>query len=481
MNGEARVPRLSQPCSHWFARLAQPWRTVARWAPFVVPPCLLVLIFCLQPRDHMGPPDAAPWLYSSLYDDYDVTSWAFRGLNAACGRMAGAHDPPHIPTDEEFSQSLHSPDQVLQPRYHLEFPPGALLFFRLGWIGQSDLDSYPPAILDGDYNAFVRHTPVGERERRWWEQFRWVDQVYMVLVLGFGLGLIAVLRWGYEPGGRLTSSGLLLLMPAALWFMLNRFDALPALLTALSLACMGRRWTAASAALLAAATAVKLFPVLLAPLVLRHLVPDWRRAVVWAGCYAVVLAGCLLPPLLMYGWPGLWEPLCFQLTRQLERFTIYGPILPVSLSENDPAARGFRLGTLALTVIALCWTRPADLASLLRRAAVLLIVFIGLSVWFSPQWVLWLAPLCLPLARGNRPLVGLLIALDLVTYFTFPVYSPVWGPIDAGGVDRAVYARFAVLGALIALLSWQEWRRKPQAAAGGAPMAEQKPGAAGRM
>ncbi len=431
---------------------------VLRWAVFVVPPCGLLLVFCLQPRDHMGPPDAAPWLYRSLYDDYDTTSWAFRGLNVARGRMPGAHDPPRPLSDEEFTAALHAPDQVLKPRFHLEYPPGTLLFFRLGWIGQSGLDSYPPAILDGDYNAFVRHVPEGEQERRWWEQFRRVDQVTMVLVLLVGLGLAAVLRWGYEPGGRLSSWGLLLLTPAALYFLLNRFDGLPALLTALSLACLGRRWTAASAAFLAAATAVKLYPILLAPLILRYLLPDGRRAALWTGCLVASATACLLPPLWMYGWPALWEPLRFQLSRTPESFTAYGPLLPLSLSANDPVGRAFRLGTLGLALVALCWTRPADLAGLLRRAAIVLIVFIGLSVWFSPQWVLWLAPLCLPLAPRNRPLVVLLIALDLVTYFTFPVYSPLWGPAYAGGIDHAVYARFAVLGALVALLAWQEWR-----------------------
>ena len=452
----------------------------ARWAVFVVPPCGLLLVFCLQPRDHMGPPDGAPWLYRSLYDDYDVTSYAFRGLNAALDRMPGAHDPPTPITDEEFTASLHAPGQVLNPRYHLEYPPGALLFSRLGWVGQSGLDSYPPAILDGDYNAFVRHRPEGEQERRWWEQFRRVDQTYMLLALGLGLGLAAVLRRGYEPGGRLSSSGLLLLLPAALYFMLNRFDVLPALLTALSLACLGRRRTAASAALLAAATAVKLYPVLLAPLILRYLLPDGRRAATWAVCFAAAATACLLPPLLMYGWPGLWEPLRFQLSRSPESFTAYGPLLHLSLAGNDPAGRAFRLGTLGLTLIAVCRTRPADLAGLLRRGAIVLIVFIGLSVWFSPQWVLWLAPLCLPLARRNRPLVALLVALDLVTYFTFPVYSPLWGPADSGGIDHAVYARFAVLGALAALLAWQEWRRTPQAGPAGTPMAEARPGTAGQ-
>ena len=133
------------------------------------------------------------------------------------------------------------------------------------------------------------------------------------------------------------------------------------------------------------------------------------------------------------------------------------------------------MGGLALTVAALCLTRPPDLASVLRRGAVVLIVFIGLSVYFSPQWLIWLLPLCLPLARKNWPVTGLLVALDLITYNTFPVYSAVWGPMDQAGFDRAVYARFAVFSALIVVLLWQDVRRRPHAAAEQAATSEQTP------
>jgi hypothetical protein len=434
-----------------------------RWLPFVVPPCYFLLIVCLQPRDRMGPPDAAPWLQSSLYDDYDATAMALRGLNAARGRMAGATDPPTMPSPDEFDRTLDDPRQTLKPRYHLEYPPSALLLFRLGWLGQTDLNSFPPAILNGDYNAIVQHKPRDEQERHWWNQFRRAMQTNMLLMMVCGLGLMAVLRAGYERGGRLSSSGLLLLLPAALYFTLNRFDIVPALLTALSFACLGRRWTAASAVFLAAAMMVKIYPVLLAPLVFRYLMPEWRRAAVWTSCYGATALTLLLPPLLSEGWPAVWESFRFQLNREPMPFTAYGPLLPLSLAASDGVGRAFRLGSLALTVAILCWTRPTDLASLLRRGAVVLIVFIGLSVTFSPQWVVWLAPLCLPLARGNRLLTGLIMALDLATYFTFPVYSPLWGPFDAGGVDHAVYARFAVLVGLAATLIWQDLRRTPRA------------------
>ncbi len=438
------------------------WTLAVRWAPFVVPPFYFILIVGLQPRDHMGPPDAAPWLQSSLYDDYDAAAMALRGLNAARGRMAGATDPPTPRDPEGFNQTLDDPRQTLKPRYHLEYPPSALWLFRLGWIGQTDLNSFPPAILDGDYNAIVQHIPRDKQERHWWNQFRRAMQMNMLLMMLSGLALTTLLRVGYESAGGLSSSGLLLLLPAALYFTLNRFDIVPALLTALSFACFGRRWTAGSAVFLAAAMMVKVYPALLAPLVLRYLVPDWRRAGIWLLCYIGTTLALLLPSLLLEGWPALGESFHFQLTREPMPFTAYGPLLPLSLAASDALGRTFRLGTLALTIAGLCRTRPPDLASLLRRAAVVLIVFIGLSVTFSPQWILWLAPLCLPLARGNWLLTGLIFALDLATYFTFPVYSPLWGPFAAGGADRAVYVRFAVLFCLAAMLVWQEMRRISQ-------------------
>ena len=73
--------------------------------------------------------------------------------------------------------------------------------------------------------------------------------------------------------------------------------------------------------------------------------------------------------------------------------------------------------------------------------------------------------MCLPLARRNWPLPGLITALDLATYYTYPVYSPIWGPFNAGGVDHAVYVRFAVLAALAGWLVWQDRGRIPTGSA----------------
>jgi hypothetical protein len=99
-----------------------------------------------------------------------------------------------------------------------------------------------------------------------------------------------------------------------------------------------------------------------------------------------------------------------------------------------------------------------------------LIVFVSLAVFFSPQWILWLAPLLLPLAPGRRGLIALIVALDLITFFTWPVRPELWhlhtdwvsAATGERLVDLAVYARFAVLAALAVVLlrpGWQEVKR----------------------
>ena len=116
------------------------------------------------------------------------------------------------------------------------------------------------------------------------------------------------------------------------------------------------------------------------------------------------------------------------------------------LAENTVEGRGFRLGAVALTLAALLVSRPPTLESVLRRGAAVLIVFTSLSVFYSPQWVLWLTPLLLPPAPRQRGLALLIVALDVATLYTFPL-----GPLE-GWLDTLVVARFAVLGAIAVLL-----------------------------
>jgi hypothetical protein len=320
----------------------------------------------------------------------------------------------------------------------------------------------PAALLDGGYGNVCRHWPAGDAEEALWQRFRRAIRVYEALMVLCFFGLVLTLRAGYDRAGTLASNGLLLLLPASLFFTVNRFDVVPTLLTALSLACLGRRWVVASACLLAAGAMVKVFPALLAPLVLRYLLPDWQRAARWLAAFAAMAAALVLWPLLREGWQAVWAPYQFQLNRGPFGWTAYGYILPLQLADNIWWAKAFRLGALLVAEVVLLVRPVPDLPSLVRRGAVILIVFVTLPVFFSPQWVLWLTPLLLPLGRRRPGLLALVVALDLVTYVIWPFLgsadNPWLGEWELPVIATLVFARFAILAALAFLLLREEWR-----------------------
>jgi hypothetical protein len=411
-----------------------------------VPVAYLALLFALQPADRLSNLRAPSGLGRLVYDDYDLAAVALRGLNFTQGRTAG-HDHPPCLTPEEFQDALDRP-APLEPTYHLEYPHAALLLFRLGWPAPPD--NVPAAVLDGWHNNLVEHVPRTPSEQQLWTQFRWAIRIYQVIMVGCLLALMAVLRAGYEPPLGWSGAAFFLVLPGALYFAVNRFDIVPALLTGLSLFCLGRKRPLAAAGLLGVATALKVYPILLAPLVVRYLWPQRRTALAWVAVFGLTAAALVLPPVLASGWQLGLAPYRFQLSRPTDyTWVLYGHVLPRGLGEPGAAGALFRIGTVALLELFLIATRPADLASLLRRGALVVLVFVALQVFYSPQWILWLAPMLIPLARRSRWLAGLIVALDLVNFLTFPpVFDLEFGPLKTSLGEILVHARAAVLAAL---------------------------------
>ena len=84
----------------------------------------------------------------------------------------------------------------------------------------------------------------------------------------------------------------------------------------------------------------------------------------------------------------------FQLSRRVDGdWTLYGTVFPEVLGDEGVLGAVLRNGIVLLALAGLAWSRPTELAGLLRRAGVLTLLFISLQVFFSPQWVLWLSPL----------------------------------------------------------------------------------------
>lgn len=435
-----------------------------RWAPLCVPLIYLAAVLWQQPPDHLGEPDHVPWLHPGLFDDYDVTALALRALNDRLGRLPGYVERPERVSEEEYARELLQ-EGTLAPRYYLEYPPPALALFRLGYVLQPPPPPVAPALLDGNYMNIVGHRPRGPAEQELYRQFRAATRVHVCLMTACLIGLILVLRTGYGPerpegGALLAATGALLLLPGALYFTLNRFDIVPALLTALSLACLGRRWLVGSAFFLAVATMVKVYPVLLAPLVVRYLWPQRQQARSWVVAYGATVVLFMAPLLLLHDWQTLWAPYHTQLNRDPDAgqlLTAYGVLLPVGLIYNELPGKVFRAGVLLLTLTLLLRRPMPDLSSLLRRGALMLLVFVAVPVFWSPQWILWLAPLLLPLAARSPRLIGWIIALDLVNYLTFMSIS--YHPYQPPQLRQAAaLVRCLILLGLGIVLLGAEWR-----------------------
>ena len=245
---------------------------------------------------------------------------------------------------------------------------------------------------------------------------------------------------------------------------LSRFDLWPALLATAAVAALVAERHRLGWALLGAAVAAKLWPLVLVPLAL---VWSIRRGRGWSA-----LAGrrgrspsssCRSSSLAPH---GIWTSLRGQASRPLQieslgaaLFTTFGhPHVISSHGSQNVAGHGgvAALFTVAQVAVLLAlWIAfargPATRERFLRYSAAAVCAFIAFGKVLSPQFLLWLVPL-VPLVRGRRGLAAtLLLTLALVlTQVWFP--QRYWDYADSFHLAGVVLARDLVLVALLAVL-----------------------------
>ena len=194
---------------------------------------------------------------------------------------------------------------------------------------------------------------------------------------------------------------------------LSRFDLWPALLTTAALVALLRGRHGLGWALLGAAIAAELWPLVLVPTAIVWSVRNGRARAIGYGAGVLALVAV---PFLVVAPHGLISSITGQASRPLQVeslgaavLTTFGhPVIVDSHGSQNIGGHG-ALGTLfaviqAATLVAL-WIAfargPATQERLIRYASACVCAFVAFDKVLSPQYLLWLIPL-VPLVRGAR-------------------------------------------------------------------------------
>lgn len=219
---------------------------------------------------------------------------------------------------------------------------------------------------------------------------------------------------------------LLMLLPTNLYFVLNRFDILPAFLCLLALFYLNKKRFILASIILAIATFTKWYPILLFPgfLLFSYSI---NRKIPWKDVLAFLITSILilLPTYLQGGINAILVPYLFHAQRGMEYFSF------VVLVDESIAAMIFPLfpsqslysiffGLQILPTFLSLFIKFDNLEAVIDYSILAIACFILFSRIDSPQWVLWLMPFLILSARKNVDII-LLILYSLITYLTFPV------------------------------------------------------------
>ncbi len=282
--------------------------------------------------------------------------------------------------------------------FAFEYPPGALPFLVLPALVTDSLEAYRA--------VFVAELAV----------------VGALAVLAFDWALRSLGRHGRD---RLVVLGVIALVPVLLGgVILTRFDLVPAALVALAAGLMATGRLRSAAFVVGVGIAVKLYPVVLLPLLT---IAAWRRTGRREAVVVVALAAApavaVYVPFLILGADGVLDSFGRQLGRPLQIESLGAGVLlalhhaagmPLEWSSGSGSQNltGTTAGAVAvlqgvaqIAALALVWVGfargPASTERLLRYAAAALVAFVALSKVLSPQYLVWLV-LLVPLVVGVR-------------------------------------------------------------------------------
>ncbi len=343
--------------------------------------------------------------------------------------------------------------------FEFEYPPGALPAIVL------------PALVTSSLRAY---------------RILFAAEMAVIGALGVLALDLALRRLGTAARERTVVLSIVALLPLLLGgVILTRFDLLPAALVTAAIALVAARRLRAAAVVIGLGIAVKLYPVVLVPLLG---VQAWRSggrrelAIVVALAAAPVAVAYL--PFLLVAPDGVLDSVGRQLGRPLQIESLGAGVLLAlhhafglsldwasgsgsqNLTGTSADAVAVLQGIAQAVAVALVWVSfargPATTERLVRHAAAAVVAFVALSKVLSPQFLVWLV-LLVPLVGGprRRSALGLTVAACALTAVWFP--ARYWDLVFTFDplASWLVLLRGVTLLALLAALTWPATGRAP--------------------
>jgi uncharacterized membrane protein len=341
------------------------------------------------------------------------------------------------PTYRAYGQAIVDHGRVPYRDFPVEYPPGAL-------------------------PVFVAPTPFADYAGA----FAWLMAACGVVLIGAVGAVRREAMWYVALAPVLVGS-----------LILSRFDLWPSLLVVAALAALLADRHRLGWALLGAAVAAKVWPLVVVPIALVWSIRRGRAASVLAGV-AVVLAAFL--PFVVLSPSGVWDSVSGQASRPLQIeslgaafLTTFGhPQVVTTHGSQNVAGHGAvagvtaALGAVAVAALWVAFARgPARHERVVRYSAAVVVAFVAFGKVLSPQYLLWLIPL-VPLVRGARGVAAtlLLTVACVLTQVWFPFRY--WHYVYGFHLAWVVLLRDLLFVALLVVLAWPEGvsrrRREPR-------------------
>ena len=375
----------------------------------------------------------------------------------------------------------------LYQTFHPEYPPLAVWLVTPPVFRIHDAVPRPRFRYPDRYSAKVAQHHLAVARRYHHQLFvvyetRFALEMYILaMITSIAVAVTARRAWRSRSRALLATVTFAVFLAALGPIVENRFDIAVALIAAIALLCMVRRWYVSSALLLGLGFALKLTPAVLLPLVL--LLVGWHRKLLWAVLAFVVGAAGPFVPYLIATPGGVAQVFLYHARRPLEIESVTA--VPVMIGHwllQKPLTVGLSFGSWFIsgpgTGAALTMSTPLVLMSVAvtsallyrRRAALrampqklplatlaLYLSFLCFDKVLSPQYILWLAPAAALLILDDLYFGLLMLAIAAFTQWEFPVLFAVIRRLHTDGLTVLV-TRDLLLIVALGLALHRIWR-----------------------